>query len=146
MLKHVPGDCYDLPRKFKEPSPYIINLEKKLFHDLIYEGREILEFGDSFVEIEGEEYLFEDKEFDDLVFEFLFKAERINEGDMSVLSTFENPKIMNLLLESKGILKKKKDLNFYLNDLSSPTKSIQEKNQKHDKSSMQFDLILNLKN
>jgi len=145
MLKYVPADCYDLPKKFKDVSPYIINLEKKLFHDVIYEGREILEFGDSFIENSEEKYIFEDPEFDDLVFEFEQKANRINEGDMSVISTMENPKIMNYILESKGLKKRKRDLKDFLDDSVCLNDSVMERNEKNDRASMRFDLILNLK-
>jgi hypothetical protein len=110
---------------------------------VIYEGRELLEFGDSFVDAPDEAYVFEDPEYADLVEEFLGKNKYLEDGEYCVVSSLENPRILELMKE-KGGKQKIGDISQYL-DSGNDGELVVEKNKTVDKSSMRFDMILNMK-
>lgn len=76
-ITRLPLEYSNLDNKVKEEIFDVINIERKVFHDLIEEGKEILEFGDDLKDDTYEMYLFDNPEYSQLVSEFLKKSEEM---------------------------------------------------------------------
>ena len=83
LINISPHPLPHLKEKHRKVAPVLTLMERKLFHDLIYEGKEILEFGDEIDDMiktqKQEDYLFEDDEYYDLVEEFLERNQVLKE-------------------------------------------------------------------
>lgn len=143
-ITRMPAEIAMLKKDNKILALDSVNLEKNIFYDVIQEGKELLEFGDDLDESSYEMYLFDNKEYSDLVLEFLKKNSELKKkkkdeksSEYSIVegsfSPERNKRFRNYQIRVKNTNKGENE------------SSDEDVSNMQDCSSMNFNFILNLK-
>lgn len=146
-VTRMPKEFMTLPKKHSLLALETINIEKKIFYDLIEEGKEILEFGDDLENEKYDNYLFDDPDYKHLVMEFMTKSVELKLKNSEENKVENEGNQENENNEYKITLNSNEEEDEEIKNEESPQdKSLNNQvNLNKDRKSVFFGLILNLK-